>query len=281
MSVINAINLNGTTYSIGGAGMTEETKQSLLTLVEKVAYVDANGQDYYDALYAALYPPADLSYITAVYTQSGTVYDTDSLNVLKPDLVVTAHNTDSTTQTVTAYTLSGTLEVGTSTITVSYGGKTTTFNVTVTEGEHDTTAVIETSGYVESWVSSAVTPQARTYGGITKAYDIPATTSLYPAGIIPYADNTFGNAVGIIVAYDSNGDHVNHVSMRQSSDNRWAQKTSPYTEFSQEWTIDEYTKITFNVDTRYLDDAYMYDKTTGLVFFAGRNTPYYGMSNIS
>ena len=31
----------------------------------------------------------------------------------------------------------------------------------------------------------------------------------------------------------------------------------------------------------YIHDAYMYDKTTGQVFFAGRNTPYYGMSNIS
>ena len=74
---------------------------------------------------------ATVSSISAVYTQSGTVYDTDSLDSLKSDLVVTAHYTDSTSETVTTYTLSGTLSVGTSTITVSYGGKTTTFNVTV------------------------------------------------------------------------------------------------------------------------------------------------------
>ena len=74
---------------------------------------------------------ATLVSISAVYTQSGTVYDTDSLDSLKSDLVVTAHYSDSTTQTVTDYTLSGTLTEGTSTVTVAYGGKTTTFNVTV------------------------------------------------------------------------------------------------------------------------------------------------------
>lgn len=74
-----------------------------------------------------------LSSISAVYTQSGTVYDTDSLDSLKTDLVVTATYSDSSSGTVPAadYTLSGTLTVGTSTITVSYGGKTDTFNVTV------------------------------------------------------------------------------------------------------------------------------------------------------
>ena len=77
---------------------------------------------------------AALSSISAVYTQSGTVYNTDSIDSLKTDLVVTATWSDSTTSTVSSddYTLSGTLAVGTSTITVSYGGKTDTFTVSVT-----------------------------------------------------------------------------------------------------------------------------------------------------
>lgn len=74
---------------------------------------------------------ATLTSISAVYTQSGTVYDTDSLDSLKDDLVVTALYDNETSSVVTDYTLSGTLAVGTSTITVSYGGKTTSFNVTV------------------------------------------------------------------------------------------------------------------------------------------------------
>lgn len=116
----------------GGDGLTEDVKQALLQIASKVAYIDERGQDYYDALEAALYPDASLVSISAVYTQIGTVYDTDSLDSLKADLVVTAHFDDSSTEVVTAYTLSGTLTVGTSTITVSYGGKTTTFDVTVT-----------------------------------------------------------------------------------------------------------------------------------------------------
>ncbi len=78
---------------------------------------------------------AAVSSLSAVYTQSGTVYDTDTLDTLKSDLVVTATYGDSSTAVIpsTNYTLSGTLAVGTSTITVSYGGKTATFNVTVTE----------------------------------------------------------------------------------------------------------------------------------------------------
>ena len=69
--------------------------------------------------------------ITATYTQSGTVYDTDSLDSLKADLVVTANYAGGTSETVTDYTLSGTLTEGTSVITVTYSGLTTTFNVTV------------------------------------------------------------------------------------------------------------------------------------------------------
>lgn len=115
--------------------LTDDIKQALLQIAEKVAYIDEDGQDYYDALEDALYPTAELVSISAVYTQSGTVYDTDSLDSLKNDLVVTAHMSDSTTRTVTAYTLSGTLTEGTSTITVTYSNKTTTFTVAVTRLE--------------------------------------------------------------------------------------------------------------------------------------------------
>lgn len=106
-------------------------KQAFLQLAEHISYIDADGQDYYDALYDALYPVA-ISSITAVYTQSGTVYDTTPLDDLKPDLVVTANYSDGTSETVSTYTLSGTLTVGTSTITVTYMDKTATFTVNVT-----------------------------------------------------------------------------------------------------------------------------------------------------
>lgn len=114
-------------------GLTEAVKQALLQLANKVAYIDDDGQDYYDDLYDALYPAATLTSITATYTQSGTVYDTASLDDLASDLVVTGNWSDGGTTTITTgYTLSGTLDPGTDTITVSYQGFTDTFSVTVT-----------------------------------------------------------------------------------------------------------------------------------------------------
>lgn len=135
----------------GGGGLTADLKAALDQLAQKVAYIDEDGQDYYDALHNALYPPANLVRISCVYMQSSTVYDTDSLDDLKSDLVVTAHFSDSTTQTVTTYTLSGTLTEGTSTVTVSYGGKTTTFNVTVT---HNTQEWVDGVPYSFEWVEN-------------------------------------------------------------------------------------------------------------------------------
>lgn len=118
----------------GGGGLTDDIKQALLQIAQKVAYIDDQGQTYYQDLYDALYPPKPVVSITATYTQSGTVYDTDTLDSLKADLVVTATYDDQSTAIIpaTAYTLSGTLTEGTSTITVSYEGKTATFSVTVT-----------------------------------------------------------------------------------------------------------------------------------------------------
>ena len=194
--------------------ITPEVKAALLQLAQKVAYIDDQGQDYYDDLYDALYNrywqvtnnltncttsnesvqtikgaaysatitastgyvmtgatvsitmggvditataysngvisiPAvtgalvitisaaakQVSSISAAYTQSGTVYDTDTLDSLKNDLVVTATYDDSSTAVVPAasYTLSGTLSAGTSSITVTYLDKITTFNALVTQ----------------------------------------------------------------------------------------------------------------------------------------------------
>lgn len=77
---------------------------------------------------------ATLESISAVFNPSDAVFCTeDTLDDLKPYLTVTAIYSDSTEVTLesSAYTLSGTLTEGTSTITVSYNGKTDTFNVTV------------------------------------------------------------------------------------------------------------------------------------------------------
>ena len=138
-------------YSMGG-GLSNEVKQAILDCFAHVAWVDPEGADYYQALYDIFFPPAELVRISAVYTQSGTVYPTTSLDSLKSDLVVKAHYSDGSAVTLSSsdYTLSGTLSVGTSTVAVSYSGKNTSFTVTVTAAPtlSSITAVYTQSGTV-------------------------------------------------------------------------------------------------------------------------------------
>ena len=122
--------------------VNDGVKSALLQLAQKVAYVDEHGQDYYDDLYNALYPAVGVQNIIAVFNSGGvTIYDTNTLDDLRQYLTVTAIMTDSSTEVVTTYTLSGSMDTGTQTITVSYGGKTTTFTVTVVEWLVSITAV--------------------------------------------------------------------------------------------------------------------------------------------
>lgn len=73
-----------------------------------------------------------LTSISAIYA-GGDVAVGTSVDDLT-DITVTAHYSDGSTANVAGYTLSGTIAEGDNTITVSYGGKTTTFTVTgVTE----------------------------------------------------------------------------------------------------------------------------------------------------
>lgn len=113
-------------------GITEDVKQSLLNIVNHIWYTDENSKKYIEDLYNALYPPKDLVSIIATFDQKITVYNTDSLDVLRENLTVTANYPDRS-ETVTNYYLSGKLTIGASRITATYGGKNATFDVLVTE----------------------------------------------------------------------------------------------------------------------------------------------------
>ena len=145
-------------------------KLAMDTLFSKAAYADDDAASSY-ATFHAWVISNPVTFITAVFTQgSATIYYTDSLNMLKQYLTVTATYSDGTTATVTDYTLSGTLTEGTSTITVSYGGKTTTFTVTV-------------SGSIPEPVSGAYAIwDARDYSTGTAWADRINTIALTPSG---------------------------------------------------------------------------------------------------
>lgn len=162
-SAVTAITLNQSSISISGATTSQLTatttpsggtvtwsssdtsvatvsSSGLVTGVSNgTATITATSGDVSATCSVTVSGIATLSSISASYTQTGTIYDTDDLDdiLTAGSLVVTATYSDSSTATVvsTDYTLSGTLTVGTSTITVSYGGKTTTFTVTVTHND--------------------------------------------------------------------------------------------------------------------------------------------------
>lgn len=272
--------------SVGNTdGLSTAVKNALLDIFQRSAYSTANGQDYYDVLETVFFPPPDVESISAVFTQGGAViYETDSLDVLRQYLVVTATYIDTTTAVVTGYTLSGDLIAGTSTITVSYGGKTTTFTVIVTESAGDTTAQIA----VEDKIITHHTAEPyyretdKTNGCITIVYPLYGSTiSINPAGVIPTSGNVIESSGANLVFLDQS---QTIIGFRNEYD-RWAQNQSGTL---VEWSFDEpqdlgtigyVSNIQFSLDKRYLDRAYMYDKVTGQVWFAGENTPYYGMKN--
>ncbi len=113
-------------------GVPYAVKDALLTLFEHVAYTDDQGQTYVDALKRAFALVKSLVSIEATINTGGAeITDSDTLGTLRQYLTVTASYDDGSTATVTDYTLSGTLEVGVSTIVVTYGSAATSVNVEV------------------------------------------------------------------------------------------------------------------------------------------------------
>lgn len=284
----------------GGSGVTDDLKVALLQIASKVAYIDDDGQEYYDDLYNALYDTTwqvtntlthcsssnsaervtkngsysatitasvgytltgatvsitmggsditstaysngtisiasvtgalvisvsaaakTVSSISAVYTQSGVVYPNTSLNSLKSDLVVTATYNDSSTGTVPSseYTLSGTLTEGTSVVTVTYGGKTTTFNVTVSAQATVTSieAVYTQSGTVYSTDS---------LNSLKADLEVTATWSDSEISTVPSSDYTLSGTLTagtstITVSYEGETDTFT-VTVTAASEVTWA-----------------------------------------------------------
>ena len=294
----------------GESGLTDAMKQALLKIAEKVGYIDANGSTYYDDLYDSFYPVVGLDSISAVFTQGqNVIYNTDSLDVLKQFLVVTAIYEDTTTEVLpaSAYTLSGTLTVGTSTITAYYGGKTDTFSVTVTE--YTTSPVIDQ--YNKS-MNSDGSLSSKTGSCITKAYfyeiDVESfkDTNYYNSEnnyatmdgalfrLFVYSPNSGGvsfGSSGYAKFIDSEGNRLQSASMAFNttgkSMNAARYNTGYFTLSNNE------VGFIFNLSTADIENSYAYWQkalytnitpigvSDGDIIFAGENTPYYGLSNIN
>ena len=228
-----------------GSGLTEDVKVALLACFENIGglYLNGNARTYIENLRSALYPPANLSSISAVYTQSGDVYASTPLDDLKADLVVTAHYSDETSEPVTNYLLSGTLAEGTRTITVTYGGKTTTFNVTVIAVQlpynlnFKFNDIVLSDGYIDD-NGAVVSAELNNY------YDefIPAVGFW----LVSSSGSTYKNNTGLyyrLAEYDSNKDFIS----RKAQTN-----TTPVVKAGNNT---EYIKMGFNNSNRVFENS--------------------------
>lgn len=134
--------------AINESGFSGAAKTALVELLRKVAFIDEDGQDYLNALYAYLFP--NMLSIDAVFTQGqATIYESDDLATLKQYLVVTALYQDGTSLVLpdNAYTLFGTLVEGESEITVTYGNLSDTFEVLVAATPREVLFGVFVEGY--------------------------------------------------------------------------------------------------------------------------------------
>ena len=153
---------------------------------------------------------------------------------------------------------------------------------------NDTTAKILETDKILLHAGSTYYSGAKTNGGVSIIYRMETPTNiLNPAGIIPTSagQEVIARSGACLFVFDENQTPFSYVNENTQSGgyNRWAQNEGgTMTEFSNSWTLAaNYYYIQFSVDIRYLDRAYMYDKESGQIWFAGKNTPYYGMTNIS
>jgi hypothetical protein len=151
-------------------------------------------------------PEKTLTSISATYTGVDVVVGT-AVTALT-GIVVTAHYSDGSTATVTGYTLSGTIAEGSNTITVSYGGKTTTFTVTgVAESGGDEPSETEYVNLLDAYTWTAGSIINTTTGAENTGYDNRVALIEYvPCGEgvdIIATDWTSKNLQATIFCYDA------------------------------------------------------------------------------
>lgn len=111
---------------------TNEQKSAILDAFRHVAWSGTDGQEYIDAMEAAFDTTPSIKSLTAV-SDGTTIPANSTMAEVKETLTVTAVTSDDASIIVPdgAYNLTGTLTIGSCTLTVSYGGLTATVTVTV------------------------------------------------------------------------------------------------------------------------------------------------------
>jgi len=114
------------------SGVPIEVKRALDTMLQNVAFKNADGYTDEFAVFHAWALSINVVSISAVFNSgANTIYTDDTLEDLRQYLTVTATYDNGATAEVTAYTLSGDLNAGQNTILVEYENKTASFTVNV------------------------------------------------------------------------------------------------------------------------------------------------------
>lgn len=114
--------------------MAIEQKHMSAALMEKIENAGSKWIDLEDGEEFYYKAPLAIIEITAVITDSSTVFfDSMTIDSIKKYLTVTAYFNDDTQVIVTDYTLSGSIVVGTCSMTVTYMGHKTTVDIVVQE----------------------------------------------------------------------------------------------------------------------------------------------------
>ena len=223
-----------------GAGISEDLKDALLQLASKVAYIDDDGQDYYDDLYDALYETTwgvtntlsnctssnsaqsvtkNGSYAATISASAGYTLTgaTVSITMGGTDITSSVYNNGSIyitsvtgalviSVTAAALTLSSISAVYTQGSVVVYPD--TPLNdlksglvVTATYNDSSTATVPSTSYVLSGTLSSGTSTVTVTYNSKTTTFNVTVTAILYPFTV---ATHNFTSPAGTVEATNGN-----------------------------------------------------------------------------
>ena len=128
-------------------GLTSAIKSALLQLAQKVAYIDENGQDYYDDLYDALYAVTSIV-LNANSLSFGSLGATQQLTATTnpQGAVVTWESSDTSVATVDSTGLVTSVAYGSATITATAGGLSATCSVVIAQATVTSISAVYTQG---------------------------------------------------------------------------------------------------------------------------------------
>lgn len=180
----------------------DAVKAAILACFRKVAWIDENGQDYYDVLESALYPEI-IRLRASLNLGSHKIYPTDNIESLRNYLTVTFSEEGNEEPTViTNYTIQGSISaVGDNDLQILYDGYTATITVPV---------VANTTGLLYDWdFTKSLTDLRQNTTAILKtgeADEVPGKSEGTTPPVRGETGVVFNNAQQVLRLLDSNVD---------------------------------------------------------------------------